>query len=160
MEVGFVSTNSICQGEQVALLWPQVFRLGIEIGFACQSFKWRNNAAANAGVTCVVVGIRPQSNSKKMIFSGDLVRLVKHISPYLIEFDDLVVEKRSTPISKVPPIDFGSMANDNGSLLLGQDERDRLLESNPEARKLVRKLVGSQEFIKGIERWCLWIRDQ
>ncbi|PIW09052.1 MAG: class I SAM-dependent DNA methyltransferase, partial [Comamonadaceae bacterium CG17_big_fil_post_rev_8_21_14_2_50_60_13] len=156
----FVTTNSICQGEQVALLWPLVFRLGIEIGFACQSFKWRNNAAANAGVTCVVVGIRPLSNAKKMIFADDLVRVVKHVSPYLIEFDDTVVEKRAKPLSNIPPIDFGSMPNDNGCLLLGREEREKLLASNPASRDLIRKLTGSQEFIKGVERWCLWIDDE
>lgn len=156
----FVTTNSICQGEQVALLWPLVFRLGIEIGFACQSFKWRNNAAANAGVTCVVVGIRPHSNAKKMIFADDLVRVVKHISPYLIEFDDTVVEKRSKPLSNIPPIDFGSMPNDNGCLLLGRDECENLLASSPASKNLIRKLTGSQEFIKGVERWCLWIDDE
>lgn len=155
----FVTTNSICQGEQVALLWPLVFERGLEIGFAHQSFKWRNNAAANAAVICVVVGLRPIQNTKKTLFSEDHSRAVKNISPYLIEFENAIVNKRSTAISAVPRIDFGSMANDNGCLIFSTDEKEQLLASSPEAAPLIRRFVGSQEFIKGIERWCLWIND-
>jgi len=158
-QCAFVTTNSICQGEQVALLWPLVFKQNLEIGFAYQSFKWRNNAAANAGVTCVVVGIRPVQNSKKLIFSGEHGRAVKNISPYLIEFENLIVGKRSSAISEVPRIDFGSMANDNGRLILNTAEKNLLLESYPKSESLIRRLTGSQEFIKGVERWCLWISD-
>jgi len=158
-ECAFVTTNSICQGEQVPLLWPLVFEQGLEIGFAHQSFKWQNNAAANAAVICVVVGLRLVRSTKKTLFTEDHSRIVKNISPYLIEFDNTVINKRSMPISAVPRIAFGSMANDNGCLILNAEERERLLAANPEAAPMVRRLVGSQEFIKGIERWCLWIND-
>jgi hypothetical protein len=158
-QCAFVTTNSICQGEQVSLLWPLVFEQGLEIGFAHQSFKWRNNAAANAAVICIVVGLRLVQNTKKILFTEDYSRVVKNISPYLIEFDNTIVNKRSTAISAVPRIDFGSMANDNGCLILSTDEKEQLIALNPEATPLIRRFVGSQEFIKGIERWCLWIND-
>ncbi len=158
-QCAFVTTNSICQGEQVSLLWPLVFELGLEIGFAYQSFKWRNNAAANAAVICVVVGLRPIQNTKKILFAGDHSRTVKNISPYLIEFENTIVEKRSTVISTVPRIDFGSMANDSGYLILSTDQKEQLLALSPDVAPLIRRFVGSQEFIKGIERWCLWIDD-
>jgi len=158
-QCAFVTTNSICQGEQVALLWPLIFERGLEIGFAHQSFKWRNNAAKNAGVTCIIVGIRTRRKSRKILYSGEHGREVKNICPYLIEFEDIVVKKRSSALSALPQMDFGSMANDGGNLILSRDEKCELLRSYPEASSLIRPFFGSQEFIKGVERWCLWIAD-
>lgn len=155
----FVTTNSICQGEQVNLLWPQIYAMGVEIDFAHQAFKWRNNAAKNAGVTCVIVGLRRRQKAPKTLYVDGMAIAVKNINAYLIDFDDVVVRKRSTPISNLPSMDFGSMANDDGGLILSPTQRLELLRSHPESEPLVRRLYGSQEFIKGIERWCLWIPD-
>lgn len=158
-QAAFVATNSICQGEQVEMLWTLVYQRGAEIGFAHQSFKWRNNAAQVAGVTCVIVGIRQRSNAKKVLYSGDLARTVKNIGPYLLEMDDIIVSKESNPINGLPKMDWGNKPTDDGQLILTPEEKDELIEAQPLATKLLRRYYGSQEFIKGVERWCLWISD-
>lgn len=158
-ECAFVSTNSICQGELVALLWPLIFERQLEIGFAHQSFKWKNNASHNAGVICIVVALRTRSSERKRLFDEEHVREVKNISPYLIEGDDTIVRKRSRSICNLPYMKYGNKASDGGHLIMLPHERDTLLNAHPEAAPLVRRFYGSQEFIKGIERWCLWITD-
>ncbi len=156
-----VATNSICQGEQVSMLWPLIFELGLEISFAHQSFKWRNNAAKNAGVTCIVVGLRIVQAGKKLLYADDHARQVKNIGPYLIEMDNLIVQKRSTPLVRgISRITLGNMAKDGGNLIMSLQERQQLIAEHPSAEQFVRRLYGSQEFIKGIERYCLWIEDR
>lgn len=159
-QCAFVATNSITQGEQVAMLWPLIFQRGMEIGFAHQAFKWRNNASQVAGVTCVIVGIRHRSGAKKILYSADLSRVVKNISPYLIEMDDTIIVKESRPINGLPKMDWGNKATDDGNFVLSPEEKDALLRDYPEATRFVRCYYGSQEFIKGIERYCLWILDE
>ena len=159
-QCAFVATNSLCQGEMVAMLWPLVFQRGMEIGFAHQAFKWRNNASHVAGVTCVIVGIRQRSTAKKFLYSTELSRVVRNISPYLIEMDDTIVGKESQPINGLPKMDKGNMPTDGGNLILSPDEKAWLLADHPEAAKFVKRYYGTQEFIKGIERYCLWISDK
>ena len=158
-QLAFVSTNSICQGEQVSLIWPDILNLGLEIGFAYQAFKWSNNAKKNAGVTCVIVNLRTRSNNTKSIYADGKKQLVSNINPYLAAGKNIVIFKRKKPLSNLPRISFGNMANDGGHLFLNRHERDVLLSASPLAAKFVRKVVGSDEFINGLERWCLWIRD-
>lgn len=158
-QCAFVTTNSICQGEQVALLWPLVYAAGLEIGFAHQSFKWKNNAAKNAGVTCVIVGIRPRQKRKKILYSEDIAREVANVSPYLTDGDDVIVTSRSKPSGRLPIMSFGNQPIDDGNLILLPNEKDALLRSHPSSARLIRRFYGSQEFIKGVERWCLWIED-
>jgi len=155
----FVSTNSLCQGEQVNLLWPGILGKGLEIGFAHQSFKWKNNAAKNAGVICVVVGVRPVSKARKVLYEGDLARTVQNISPYLLDMDNTIVRRRSKPISALTPMDNGNKPTDGGNLLLDAGQRETLLAEYPESARLIRRYYGSKEFIQGQERWCLWIED-
>jgi type I restriction-modification system DNA methylase subunit len=155
----FVATNSICQGEQVAMLWPLIFEQDLEISFAYQAFKWRNNASKNAGVTCVIIGIGPKSSKDKYIFIEGLSRKVKRISPYLIEGDNTYIKKTGKPIFLTEKMLFGSMANDGGNLILSPQEKAKLLKEFPDAKEFVRPLLGSQELIKGVERYCLWIED-
>jgi N-6 DNA Methylase len=157
--IAFVATNSICQGEQVAMLWPLIFNRGVEISFAYQSFKWKNNAAKNAAVICIIIGLRLRDRKTKVIFSGNIARQVKNIGPYLIEMDDLVVNKRTVPISSRPIMVKGNQPSDDGNFLLSRQERDELLRVYPGAKKFLKRFYGSQEFIKGIERWSLWIED-
>jgi hypothetical protein len=154
-----VTTNSICQGEQVGLLWPLVLKLDLEIGFAHQSFKWRNSAAKNAGVTCIIVGIRQRSSEKKILYSEDIAQSVKNISPYLLDRDDLIVTAVSNARSKRVTMKFGNMPADGGHLLLSPAEKSELVEQCPAAVGLLRRVYGSNELIKGLERWCLWIDD-
>lgn len=159
-QCAFVTTNSICQGEQVGLLWPLIYQRGLEIGFAHQSFKWANNAAKNAGVICIVVGIRLRQKLPKVLYLGDLARQVRNISPYLIEGDDLIVFPVPNSKSKYPAMSFGNMARDDGNLILSPEEKNELLLHHPDSRTFIKRFYGSQEFIKGIERWCLWIEDK
>jgi hypothetical protein len=155
----FVSTNSIVQGDSVGMLWPYLLDR-LEIRFAHRSFKWSNLAAHNAGVTCVIVGMGPPSDAPKRLFDGDTVRDVEAIGPYLAPGVMTIVQKRSSPFSPdMQPLVFGNMPRDGGHLLLDRNERDALLEAYPEAGRFVRRIYGSQELMKGIERWCLWVGD-
>ena len=155
-----VTTNSICQGEQVELLWGLIFSIGLEIGFAHQSFKWSNNAAKNAAVTCVIIGIQRPDKGKKLLYSHESSHFVKNISPYLVEGDNTYVIKRRKPLFFKSEMSFGSMANDGGNLILSADEKNLLASSHPQSLVFLKRLYGSQEFTKGIERWCIWIDDR
>ena len=155
----FVSTNSICQGAQVSLIWPDILDGKLEIAFAHQSFKWSNNARAKAAVICVIIGLRNKSLNSKSIYNNKLRFQVKNISPYLVEGDDIFISGRSKPIAELPQMNFGNMPNDGGHLLLSQEEYNAIVETNPEAKRFIRKFMGSREFINGIEKWCIWIKE-
>jgi len=155
----FVSTNSITQGEQVGYLWPKIFDRGLEIGFAHLSFKWTNNAKGSAGVVCIIAGVRNQSDDKKLLFKEGISRSVKNISPYLSEGSNFCVHRTKLPLSNVPKMVMGTMARDEGHLILSEQEKDQLLADYPKSEPLIRRFSGSQEFIRGHKRWCLWIED-
>jgi hypothetical protein len=159
-QFAFVSTNSICQGEQVASLWPNIFNRKLEIGFAHTSFKWNNNAKANAGVSVVIIGIRNKANKSKFLFENSKKKKTTKISPYLIEADDFIIQKRSNPVSELQPILRGSGPVDGGHLILETSEKDTLLANHPSAQKFIKKLLGAHEFLNGYERYCLWIEDK
>ncbi|MDD2961281.1 MAG: N-6 DNA methylase [Muribaculaceae bacterium] len=159
-KLAFVTTNSICQGEQVSLLWNYIFGKDVEISFAYHSFKWSNNAKYNAGVTCVIIGLRMKSTSSQYIFDGDKRKKVSMINPYLSEGTSIIVEKQYKSISGFLSIDFGNMANDGGALLLSEFEKDELIRQYPESEKLIKKFYGSLEFIRGENKYCLWISDE
>jgi hypothetical protein len=155
----FVATNSIVQGVQVPELWPHLLD-GMEIRFAHRSFKWSNLAAHNAGVTCVIVGMGRPSNAPKRLFDGDTVRDVEVIGPYLAPGTTAIVAKTSTPLAPdLEPMTRGNQPTDGGNLILDRNERDALLLAHPEAARFIRRLYGSQELMKGIERYCLWVGD-
>jgi len=158
-KLGFVSTNSICQGEQVSLLWPAIFANDIEIGFAHQSFKWANNAKSNAGVTCIIVGLQNKQNTEKRLYFGGTKKVVKHINPYLSDNNSLAVSKRTISLSNLPQMVLGNMPNDWGYLHFTLEEKERLTHEYPITKNWLKKVIGSQEFIKGIDRYCLWIQD-
>lgn len=159
-EFAFVSTNSICQGEQVALLWPLIFDRELEISFAHTSFKWTNNAKGNAGVTCVIVGVRRASDKQKHLITNSLSSEVKNVTPYLTSGRNTIIRKRSKPISSLPTPSYGSKAVDGGNLILDQSEKETLLQQHPESERFLKRFAGSNEHLKGIERWCLWIEDE
>lgn len=155
-----VSTNSVCQGTQVELLWPLILELNIEIGFAWPSFKWKNNATHNAGVTCIIVGLRRASPTIKTLYFEDHSNDTPHISPYLLPINnDIIVQKRSKPLGNDSLMIRGNTATDGGYLMLSPSEKQELLESYPQAFPLIKQIYGSQEFIRGEERYCLWIHD-
>lgn len=155
----FVTTNSICQGEQVALLWPEVFQTGCEIFFAQAPFKWKNLAQNNAGVTCVIVGLqRPESN-RKYIFLDDQRREVSRINPYLLDFPDVFIPRQNESIANLPRMLKGNQPTDGGHLILSPEERRYLLRTSPSAASYIRPLFGSKELIDGARRYCLWIEN-
>jgi hypothetical protein len=121
--LAFVTTNSICQGDHVAVLWPRLLSQNLEIGFAHVAFKWRNSAKDKAGVTCVIVGLRISSNGSKWIYSGALKTLAKNINPYLVDAGNVIIARRADPITERPHAVMGSMARDGGFLILSTEER-------------------------------------
>jgi hypothetical protein len=157
-EFAFVMTNSVSQGTQVPIYWPHLFSKGLEITFAHRSFKWANNAAHNAGVTVVIIGIGNERKQKK-IYEGELVRDVNEISPYLLPGFSTIVTTKSRPISEISRMNYGNLPGDGNHLSLNHQEKVELLEKYPEAKKLILPLYGAQEFIQGKRRYCLWIDD-
>ncbi|MCH9723391.1 MAG: N-6 DNA methylase [Planctomycetes bacterium] len=158
-QMGFVATNSICQGEQVGLFWPHVLCNGIEIAFAHTSFKWTNNARGNAGVTCVIIGLRNESGKPKEIINNGVSRTVPNITPYLTSNKTIYVYKRKKPISERPEMCYGNQPIEGGFLKLSDVEVNDLLKECPESAKFLRKLIGGTEFLNGQNRWCIWIED-
>lgn len=156
----FVSTNSISQGEQVSLLWPTILKENLEIFFSYNSFQWINNARDKAGVYCIIVGVQKTGAGDKKIFQDGFVRSVSEINPYLTFGPTVYIHKRSKPLSKIPPMTLGDMAKDGGHLFLNEAEKYELLTQNPETDKFIKKVAGSDEFIRGKERWCLWITEE
>ena len=156
-QCAFVSTNSICQGRQI-VLWPEVLSEDLEIFFAYESFKWKNNATNNAGVTVVIIGIRSKSSKPKFIYTDSLKKAVQNINYYLSEFElsCIVTESRKCLTKNIPEISFGSMPNDGGNLLLSEEEYN---EIPVEDRKFCKIFIGADEFLKGYKRFCLWIDD-
>jgi SAM-dependent methyltransferase len=154
-----VSTNSICQGQSVGALWPYVLTGGVEIGFAHTSFKWRNNASANATVMCVIVGLRNVSTQPKRLFTGSLEAQAANINAYLLDGPNLFVEQETRSIFGLPYMEYGNKPTDGGHLILGSDERDDLLRDHPESAAYIRRFMGSDETIKGTYRYCLWVTD-
>ncbi|MFD1630563.1 class I SAM-dependent DNA methyltransferase [Pseudopedobacter beijingensis] len=158
--LAFVSTNSICQGEQVSLLWPKIFKINVEISFAYYSYKWTNNAKGNAGVTVVIIGLTNKTSKQKYLYLGNIKREAKNINAYLLDYKDIYVVSRLKPLSRLPEMNFGNMANDGGYLFLTSEEREDLIKQNPETLKYIKKLYGSLEFIRGLDKYCLWIEDK
>lgn len=156
----FVATNSISRGEQVPHLWGMLYEYGVSIDFAYKQFQWKNNAADNAGVWCVIIGVSGSNNNKKYLYDGESRQGVPSISPYLISGEESFIEKRKTPISEqLPRLVSGNMARDGGNLILHRSERDFIIGENPTARRYFRPLIGTTEIKQGTRRWALWIGD-
>lgn len=162
----FVSTNSICQGEQVGILWPSLFEKGIEIQFAHRTFPWTSEARGKAHVHVVIIGFGQKSSSPKRVFDYDgnkdvpISSIVNNISPYLIEGRNTSLNRRDICIStEAPEMMKGSEVTDNGNLLLTNDERVALEAASPSVAPWIRKFTGGKEFINSLSRFCLWLRD-
>jgi len=162
IRVGFVSTNSITQGEQVAPLWSKLLReYQIHIDFAYQTFKWNNDAKGKAQVHCIIIGFSNYvSGKQKLLFDqyGDVI-VVGNINPYLVEAPDILVESRGTPICDVPQMMLGNKPSDGGNLIFTEEEKDKFIAMEPAAEPFIKKYVGSEEFINGTQRYCLWLKD-
>jgi len=155
----FVTTNSICQGIQVGLLWPLLFESKIEIGFAHLSFKWENNAKNNAGVYVIIIGIRTISKSDKYLFSANQKISVKNINPYLSNSSNIIVYNRNNHISELPKMVSGLKAGDDGNLTFDEEEKNKLIEKDPLIKKYIKKYVGAKDFMHGWNRYCIWVND-
>lgn len=155
--VAFVSTNSICQGQQAVTMWQPLFRQGIKIQFAHRTFIWDSEAKVKARVHCVIVGFSFYNRTKKILYDNDRVRYVENINSYLSDAPDIFIESRSTPICNVPKIRFGSMPRDGGGFILSDEEKDEVINKEPLAEKWIRPYLGAYEFINRKTRWCLWL---
>ncbi len=160
----FVSTSSISQGEQVGILWQELFNnYKIKIHFAHRTFSWSNEAKGNAAVHCVIIGFGLEDIENKKIFDyadikGEATeKKAKNINPYLTEGNDLIVLKRTKPICNVPEMLKGSQPTDGGNLLMTNEEKDLLLQKEPNCQQFIRPFLGSEEFINNKKRWCLWL---
>jgi hypothetical protein len=161
----FVSTNSICQGEQVARLWPLLYSMGQKIAFAHTSFKWSNLAAHNAGVSVIIIGLSRNPPPMRKLISVDVggnrsQKNVTNINAYLVPSDDLEVQASTNPLSSLTAMTIGSKPVDGGNLLLNQEEVDDLVSTAPDAKKFILPFVGASEMIKGTKRYCIWVRDE
>ena len=161
----FVSTNSITQGEQVAVLWSWLLAQGIHIHFAHRTFRWSNEASGKAAVHCVIIGFGLEDLSNKVIYEYAEVNGEPHpitaqqISPYLIDAAFVAIEKRRDPICDVPQMSKGSQPTDDGNLLMTDAEKETLLLEEPQATPLVRRFMSAREFLHNEKRWCLWLVD-
>ncbi len=156
---GLVTTNSIVQGDQVALLWPRIWETNSEIIFAVEQFKWGNNAKNAAGVTCVVVGLGKPNAANKWIYHDGYRQKANNISPYLTDASNVIVGKRNQPLSNLPEMVVGNMSLDGGFLKLNSEEKAALINSHPATAKFIRSLTGGTEFLYNEENWCIWIED-
>lgn len=160
-----VSTNSICQGQQVPILWPLIFKTGHEIAFAHTSFKWANLASHNAGVTVVIIGISNHIGKARRLFSitddgQSILKDVENINAYLISGQNIIVDKSLKPLNCLPEMVRGNMPYDGGHLLLSSDEVTNLSLNQEQNQRFIRTIYGSAEFIRGLQRYCLWIQDE
>ena len=163
IQAAFVSTNSITQGEQVAVLWGEMQRLGMHTHFAHRTFQWSNEASGKAAVHCVIVGFGPENQAVKTIYEYEDIKglphavPVKRINAYLVDAPNVFLNKRTTPVCNVNAMANGGKATDGGNLLLSDEEKAELISIEPKAAKWIRPFLMGDEFINNIGRWCLWL---
>lgn len=159
----FVSTNSITQGEQVAVLWPPLLRAGVKINFAHRTFTWDSEARGKAHVHVVIIGFSLEDAGGKLIFEHDktstIAREAHRINPYLIDSSFVTIGSRNKPICDVPPMFSGNQPVDGGGYFFTPEEKETFVTAEPASEKYFRRWLGGEEFINGIERWCLWLGE-
>lgn len=159
IRTALVSTNSICQGEQVPILWKNLFNEGIIINFAYKTFRWDSEATLKAHVHCVIIGFSYAENKEKFIFEENKTIKSKNINAYLIDAPNIFIENRVKPLCDVPKMDFGNMPNDGGYLSnYSKEDKEEICNEYPKAEKLFRRILGAEEFINNKERYCLWLK--
>ena len=155
-----VSTNSVSQGESVAILWKTLFASGVHIDFAHRTFRWDSESSQKAKVHCVIIGFSLAPNSEhKIIFDNNQSKIAKNINGYLIDFDDVFVESRQNPLCDVPQIGIGNKPIDGGFYLFTEEEMNDFIKKEPKSAQYFKKWIGSQEFINGSCRYCLWLGE-
>ena len=160
IQVCFVSTNSICQGSQVPILWNVLFHdYHVHINFAYQTFKWDSESSSQAAVHCVIVGFAGFNRDEKWLFTdGSNGKIVSNISPYLVEGEDIFVVAEKESLCGMPKMNFGNQPRDGGFFVIKEDEYHDIMEKEPELQKWIHPYIGADEFIKGKKRWCLWLK--
>jgi len=158
IRVGLVATNSICQGEQVGILWDELINnYKVNINFAYRTFIWSNEAKGKASVHCVIVGFSHNTNKINYIYDGDTVIGAANINPYLVDAPNIIIKSRHNPISDVPEMIRGNQPTEGGNLIIEENEINDFLEKEPNAKDYIKKLIGSTEFINNKSRYCLWL---
>ena len=159
IRTAFVSTNSITQGEQVAGVWKPLYdRFDIHIDFAHRTFRWDSEASLKAHVHCVIVGFSVAPNGQeRRLFTSERMQVVENINAYLLDAPDVFIDSRSAAICDVPQMVYGNKPTDGGFLFLTAEERDELLQKEPETEKFVRQIYGATEYINNKARYCLWL---
>ena len=156
----FVATNSVAQGIAVPPLWTYLFERGVKVNFVHQTFKWASESADLAAVHCVIVGFANFDAPTKKIFNEQGVRVVDNINAYLLDAPNVIVLPKAKPLREdVPPMFVGSCPTDGGNFLLTAEEYKDFIKREPAAENWIRRYVGSNEFINGITRYCLWLKD-
>ena len=160
IQVCFVSTNSICQGSQVPILWNVLFHdYHVHINFAYQTFKWDSESSSQAAVHCVIVGFAEFNRNEKWLFSdGSNGKIVSNISPYLVEGEEIFVVAEKESLCGMPKMNFGNQPRDGGFFVIKEDEYQDIMKKEPELQKWLHPYIGADEFIKGKKRWCLWLK--
>ncbi len=153
----FVSTNSICQGQQVTPLWKPLFESGIHIDFAHKTFIWDSEASVKAHVYCVIIAFSRTSKKDKFLYDDNQKKAVSHINGYLIDLNDIFIEKRTKPICSAPMVIKGFQPTDNGNLVLDDDEKEELINKEPKAAEWIRPFITAREFLYQKTRWCIWL---
>jgi hypothetical protein len=161
IECAFVSTNSICQGSQVPILWNVLLNeLNVKINFAYQTFKWESESTDKAAVHCVIVGFSNFNRNHKVIFKDSETKItVSNISPYLFEGENTFVTAQKEVLCDVPKMNFGNQPRDGGHFVINEDERNEILKKEPDLEKYLHLYIGAEEFIKNKKRWCLWLKN-
>ncbi len=155
-----VSTNSITQGEAVTDLWKPLFQMGVHFDFACRSFVWNSEAQNTARVHCVIIGFSTARNPKeKVLYTSDRPQTVNRINGYLLDAENIFIEKRKQPLSSVPPLLLGGQAIDGGNLILTEEEKDALLKKEPRDLAFIRPYMMGKDFISRKPRYCIWLVD-
>ena len=158
IECAFVSTNSIVQGEQVPVLWEDLFMHGITINFAHRSFIWSSEASQKAHVHCVIIGFATHNRTEKYLFENGIKRQVENINGYLVNADNVFIQLRGKANPNVPKLVQGNKPWDGGNLILSTEEKKNLVAKYPSAQSFVHPFIGSYEFINRKVRWCLWLK--
>ncbi len=164
-DFAFVTTNSLCQGRIVPIIWKELLNLGLSISFAYTSFIWSNLASYNAGVIVSIVGLTSKKINQAKLFEKlknerTITRITENISPYLTSGENVFVEPLRKSISGLSAMSFGNMPIDGGNLLLNKQELNDLDLTEFQRKKIIKKIYGSSEFIRGNKRYCLWIKDE
>ena len=158
IECAFVSTNSICQGEIVPVLWPKLLKENIVINFTHRTFVWSSEAKTKAAVHCIIIGFALFDRKQKIIYNTNQKQVAQHINPYLLDSDDIIVFAQRKPFISVPAMVYGNKPADGGNLIIENEDYESFVSKEPNALKYIRRYVGAVEFIHNQSRYCLWLK--